>query len=178
MRSWVRHGPVAPVAGPGPDTVALVDALRRLPEAQRSALVLHHMGGRSVAEIAAEGGVAVGTVKARLHRGRQALAVLLGEEPARVPEPVPTQPSTVPVPVPVPVPVQASGRRPVGVRANNTAAPDLGPGSLPRTRPESPPGAEVEPGPVGDGDEGSGATMPAGPADTLARELTELTAHA
>ncbi|MFC8454971.1 SigE family RNA polymerase sigma factor [Kitasatospora sp. NPDC057223] len=86
VRSWVRHGPAGPVAGPGPDTVALVEALRRLPEAQRSALVLHHMGGRSVAEIAAEGGVPVGTVKARLHRGRQALAVLLDEEPARPPE--------------------------------------------------------------------------------------------
>ena len=90
VRSWIRHGPADPVAGPGPDTVALVEALRRLPEAQRSALVLHHMGGRSVAEIAAEGGVAVGTVKARLHRGRQALAVLLDEEPAGPPEePVP-----------------------------------------------------------------------------------------
>lgn len=90
VRSWVRHGPVGPVAGPGPDTVALVEALRRLPVAQREALVLHHMGGRSVAEIAAEGGVAVGTIKARLHRGRQALAVLLGEEPARPEEPLGT----------------------------------------------------------------------------------------
>ncbi|WP_441246075.1 SigE family RNA polymerase sigma factor [Kitasatospora sp. McL0602] len=81
VRSWVRHGPGSPVPGPGPESVALVEALRRLPEAQRSALVLHHMGGRSVAEIAAEEGVPVGTVKARLHRGRQALALLLGEEP-------------------------------------------------------------------------------------------------
>ncbi|WP_329495017.1 SigE family RNA polymerase sigma factor [Kitasatospora herbaricolor] len=88
VRSWVRHGPVGPIAGPGPDTVALVEALRQLPEAQRSALVLHHMGGRSVAEIAAEAGVPVGTVKARLHRGRQALALLLGEEPAEAGHPV------------------------------------------------------------------------------------------
>ncbi|MFC9331954.1 RNA polymerase sigma factor [Kitasatospora sp. NPDC057015] len=87
VRSWVRHGPVGPIAGPGPDTVALVEALRQLPEAQRSALVLHHMGGRSVAEIAAEAGVPVGTVKARLHRGRQALALLLGEEPAEAGHP-------------------------------------------------------------------------------------------
>ncbi|AUG77265.1 RNA polymerase sigma24 factor [Kitasatospora sp. MMS16-BH015] len=80
LRSWVRHGAASPVPEPGPESVALVEALRKLPEAQRSALVLHHMGGRSVAEIAAEEGVPVGTVKARLHRGRQALALLLGEE--------------------------------------------------------------------------------------------------
>ncbi|MFJ9523554.1 SigE family RNA polymerase sigma factor [Kitasatospora sp. NPDC101801] len=80
LRSWVRHGEGSPLPGPGPESVALVEALRRLPEAQRSALVLHHMGGRAVAEIAAEEGVPVGTVKARLHRGRQALAELLGEE--------------------------------------------------------------------------------------------------
>ncbi|MEV4557382.1 SigE family RNA polymerase sigma factor [Kitasatospora sp. NPDC049285] len=85
LQSWIRHGDAnLPVPGPGPETVALVEALRRLPEAQRSALVWHHMGGRSVAEIAADEGVPVGTVKARLHRGRQALAVLLGEEPAAV----------------------------------------------------------------------------------------------
>ncbi|MFD7735028.1 SigE family RNA polymerase sigma factor [Kitasatospora phosalacinea] len=88
LQSWIRHGDgqQSPVPGPGPETVALVEALRRLPEAQRSALVWHHMGGRSVAEIAADEGVPVGTVKARLHRGRQALAVLLGEEPAAVVE--------------------------------------------------------------------------------------------
>ncbi|MFB7946993.1 SigE family RNA polymerase sigma factor [Kitasatospora phosalacinea] len=88
LQSWIRHGDgqQSPVPGPGPETVALVEALRRLPEAQRSALVWHHMGGRSVAEIAADEGVPVGTVKARLHRGRQALAVLLGEEPAAVAE--------------------------------------------------------------------------------------------
>ncbi|MFE1321714.1 SigE family RNA polymerase sigma factor [Kitasatospora phosalacinea] len=88
LQSWIRHGDgqQSPVPGPGPETVALVEALRRLPEAQRSALVWHHMGGRSVAEIAADEGVPVGTVKARLHRGRQALAALLGEEPAAVAE--------------------------------------------------------------------------------------------
>ena len=80
LRSWVRHGVDSPIPGPGPESVALVEALRQLPEAQRSALVLHHMGGRPVAEIAAEEGVPIGTVKARLHRGRQALALLLGEE--------------------------------------------------------------------------------------------------
>ena len=62
---------------PGPDRVALVRALRRLPERQRQALVLHHMAGLTVAEIAADAGVAEGTVKSWLSRGRQALAAEL-----------------------------------------------------------------------------------------------------
>ncbi|WP_063857248.1 MULTISPECIES: SigE family RNA polymerase sigma factor [unclassified Kitasatospora] len=105
LRSWVRHGEGSPLPGPGPESVALVEALRRLPEAQRSALVLHHMGGRAVAEIAAEEGVPVGTVKARLHRGRQALAELLGEEEGegglslRQPD-VPSGPMATPPPSP------------------------------------------------------------------------------
>jgi RNA polymerase sigma-70 factor (ECF subfamily) len=54
-----------------------VTALRRLPEAQRLAIVLHHVLGLPVASVAVETGVPVGTVKARLARGRQALAALL-----------------------------------------------------------------------------------------------------
>ena len=65
--------------GPGPDRVALVAALRTLPEEQRRALVLHHLCDLSVADVAAEVGAPVGTVKARLSRGRTALAALLGE---------------------------------------------------------------------------------------------------
>jgi len=41
--------------------------------------VLHHLGGRSVAEVAHETGVPEGTVKARLARGRAALAELLSD---------------------------------------------------------------------------------------------------
>jgi RNA polymerase sigma-70 factor (ECF subfamily) len=66
-----------------PSRVALVAALRQLPEAQRLALVLHHVADLSVEEVAAETGAPVGTVKARLSRGRAALAVLLAEEPSR-----------------------------------------------------------------------------------------------
>ncbi|HET7071949.1 MAG TPA: SigE family RNA polymerase sigma factor [Nocardioides sp.] len=68
---------------PPPDetSVALVDALRRLPEAQRRALVLHHLAGLTVAEIAAAERCPEGTVKARLSRGRTALVPLLGESP-------------------------------------------------------------------------------------------------
>jgi RNA polymerase sigma-70 factor (ECF subfamily) len=60
-----------------PDTVALVDALRRIPAAQRRAIVLHHLAGLPVKDIAAETGASVSAVKTRLSRGRQALAPLL-----------------------------------------------------------------------------------------------------
>lgn len=75
-------GPAQDVAPPGPERVALVAALRRLPAAQRRAVVLHHLVGLSVAEIAAETGAPDGTVKARLSRGRSALALLLSDEEA------------------------------------------------------------------------------------------------
>ena len=57
--------------------VALVEALRRLPEHQRQALVLHHLCDLPVRDVARETGVPEGTVKARLSRGRVALAALL-----------------------------------------------------------------------------------------------------
>lgn len=66
-----------------PDSVALMDALRRIPAAQRRAVVLHHLVGLPVKEIAAETGSSVSAVKARLSRGRQALAVLLDPADAR-----------------------------------------------------------------------------------------------
>lgn len=72
-----RHGPPDDVPALSPDRVALVTALRQLPEAQRRAVVLHHLVGLSVAEVAAETGAPEGTVKARLSRGRTALAPLL-----------------------------------------------------------------------------------------------------
>lgn len=69
-----------PSPGPDPQTMVLVAALRQLPEAQRTALVQHHMGGMPVAEIANRAGVPEGTVKARLSRGRAALASLLADD--------------------------------------------------------------------------------------------------
>jgi RNA polymerase sigma-70 factor (ECF subfamily) len=60
--------------------VALVTALRSLPEEQRVALVLFHLADLSVADVARETGAAEGTVKARLSRGRNALARLLGDD--------------------------------------------------------------------------------------------------
>jgi RNA polymerase sigma-70 factor (ECF subfamily) len=53
------------------------EALARLPEGQRMALVLVDMHGMSVAEAAAVLEVAEGTVKSRCSRGREALAALL-----------------------------------------------------------------------------------------------------
>jgi RNA polymerase sigma-70 factor (ECF subfamily) len=76
------------VAGPTPDHVALVQALRRLPEVQRTAIALHYFCDLSVEEVAFETRAPVGTVKARLSRGRAALAVALGdriEEDSHVP---------------------------------------------------------------------------------------------
>ena len=76
-KALVRSGPPDDVPDLSPDHVALVAALRRLPAEQRRALVLHHVADLPVAEVAAETGVPVGTVKARLSRGRAALAASL-----------------------------------------------------------------------------------------------------
>jgi RNA polymerase sigma-70 factor, ECF subfamily len=72
------------VAGPGPDRVAFVDALRRVPVEQRRALVLYHLCDLTVDQIAAETGARPGTVKARLARGRAALAPHLRDTAAPV----------------------------------------------------------------------------------------------
>ncbi len=74
-------GPPEAAAPPDENTVALVAALKQLPEAQRRALVLHHLAGFSVADIAATERCPEGTVKARLSRGRAALLPLLGGTP-------------------------------------------------------------------------------------------------
>jgi RNA polymerase sigma-70 factor (ECF subfamily) len=50
--------------------VAIVAALRQLPYEQRVAIVLHHLAGLSVVDVARELKIPVGTVKARLWRGR------------------------------------------------------------------------------------------------------------
>ena len=61
------------------ERVALLAALRQLPIAQREAIALHHLADVPVAEVAYTLGVPEGTVKARLSRGRAALAALLTE---------------------------------------------------------------------------------------------------
>lgn len=72
-------GAATTTPAPSESHVALVAALRQLPEAQRQALVLHHIADLSVHDVAREVGVPEGTIKARLSRGRTALAALLDE---------------------------------------------------------------------------------------------------
>jgi RNA polymerase sigma-70 factor, ECF subfamily len=73
-------------AGPTPDRVAFNDALRKVPAEQRRALVLYHLCDMTVDQVAAETGARAGTVKARLARGRAALAPYLRETAAPVTE--------------------------------------------------------------------------------------------
>jgi RNA polymerase sigma-70 factor (ECF subfamily) len=70
--------PPAPVEPPSEDVVLLVRAMRTLPATHRQALALYYLLDRSVAEIATETGVATGTVKSWLSRGRAGLAAALG----------------------------------------------------------------------------------------------------
>ncbi|HEV8570942.1 MAG TPA: SigE family RNA polymerase sigma factor [Actinoplanes sp.] len=77
LRAHRRTGPTPPVRGPDVELMTLVAALGKLPMKQREAIVLHHLMGLPVTQIAREIGAPEGTVKARLARGRQALAALL-----------------------------------------------------------------------------------------------------
>ena len=86
MVAMVRHGPPEDTPEPSIDNVALVAALKQIPEAQRRAIVLHHLSGLSVAEVAHETHSPEGTVKARLARGRAALAQLLSDSTLASPE--------------------------------------------------------------------------------------------
>ncbi|HEU0214770.1 MAG TPA: SigE family RNA polymerase sigma factor [Jiangellaceae bacterium] len=81
VRAMVRHGASDHGQPPSPDHVVLVQALRGIPESQRRAIVLYHLVGMSVEEVAHETGAPTGTVKARLSRGRAALAELLRDRP-------------------------------------------------------------------------------------------------
>jgi RNA polymerase sigma-70 factor (ECF subfamily) len=69
-----------PSPPPSEATAALVAALKRLPEPQRRAVVMHHLGDLRVDEIARLEHCPEGTVKARLARGRAALATLLSPQ--------------------------------------------------------------------------------------------------
>jgi RNA polymerase sigma-70 factor (sigma-E family) len=75
-----RLDPPQNTPGPTPDRVAVLAALRQLPEAQRRVVVLHYLYDLPVAEIATSTGMPSGTVKAYLSRARAALAVLLGND--------------------------------------------------------------------------------------------------
>lgn len=78
----LRRQPPEPAALPGmsPNRVALLRAIRELPEKQRTAIALHHLADVDVAEVAAILNAPVGTVKSWLTRGRAKLAALLADE--------------------------------------------------------------------------------------------------
>lgn len=66
-----------PALEPGSDHVMVMQALAELPEGQRLVIVLHHLVDLSVREVAAMLDIPTGTVKARLARGRAALALTM-----------------------------------------------------------------------------------------------------
>jgi RNA polymerase sigma-70 factor (ECF subfamily) len=74
-----RQQPVADGTDHVDSRMELLRALRRLPFEQREALALHYLADLTVEAVAMRVGSPVGTVKARLSRGREALARMLGE---------------------------------------------------------------------------------------------------
>jgi len=68
---------VAADGGPEADAARLDAALRLLPVDQRAILVLHHLDGRPLAEIATILDIAIGTAKSRLFAARRALEATL-----------------------------------------------------------------------------------------------------
>ena len=64
------------------DRLDVTEALASLPEEYRVAVAMHDLGGVPYEEIAHATGVAIGTVKSRISRGRRRLAELL-EQPRR-----------------------------------------------------------------------------------------------
>jgi RNA polymerase sigma-70 factor (ECF subfamily) len=88
VRPWQRHltdgedvdGPVvAPADERLVDAWVVEEALRRISEEHRAAIVQTHLRGRPYAEVAAELGVPVGTVRSRVFYGLKALRLALDE---------------------------------------------------------------------------------------------------
>jgi RNA polymerase sigma-70 factor (ECF subfamily) len=76
-RALLRLGPPSVVPELSPDLIDLHEALRALPLGQRQVIVLHHLVGLPVDQVARELRLAPGTVKSRLARGRAAMASTL-----------------------------------------------------------------------------------------------------
>jgi len=78
-RRRVREVPITvrPISPASADSTDFDDAFNRLSIDQRAILVLHHLHGYGVREIAAWLGIPTGTVKWRLSRARKALAAEL-----------------------------------------------------------------------------------------------------
>jgi len=79
LKAHHRDRQATEVPGLTPDHLAVVTALRKISADQRQAIVLYHYAGLSIEEIAAETAVTPSAVKARLARGRKALAPFLTE---------------------------------------------------------------------------------------------------
>ncbi len=79
LSAWHSRSDSSEAAAPSPNHPALVAALREIPEAQRVAIVLHHLCDMTLQQVAAQTGVPVGTVKSRLSHGRAALAPFLSD---------------------------------------------------------------------------------------------------
>jgi RNA polymerase sigma-70 factor (ECF subfamily) len=77
---FVRRQREEHVAAPSPDRVALAQALSALPAQQRRAVILYYLADLPIRDIAFQEGVADGTVKSWLHRGRTVLAAQLTEK--------------------------------------------------------------------------------------------------
>jgi RNA polymerase sigma-70 factor (ECF subfamily) len=79
-RRWLPFDDAVPVAAAGPDLAGGIDAaslrkaIGRLPVRYREAIVLCDLEGRSYEEAAVVLGCAIGTIRSRLHRGRELLA--------------------------------------------------------------------------------------------------------
>ena len=78
-RAILRAGPSPHEPQVSVEAIALLAALRTLPIRQRQALVLHHLVGMPVEDVARTLSLPSGTVKSTLARGRRALAVLLDD---------------------------------------------------------------------------------------------------
>ncbi len=62
------------------DTLLVAEALKALTEDHRKVIVRAYYGGQNTADLAAELGIAEGTVKSRLHYGLRALRLALQEK--------------------------------------------------------------------------------------------------
>ena len=97
LDTMIRTGRVTPtpesVPGANPNRVLLVAALAKLSRPTRETIVLHHIADMSVHEVAEQLGIPVGTVKARLSRGRALLAELLHEAAPTAAVPVSGEPA-------------------------------------------------------------------------------------
>jgi RNA polymerase sigma-70 factor (ECF subfamily) len=81
LSSWAGPWTAPDVDGVAVDRVSVAAAIRSLPAAQRDVLHAHYWEDVPVVTIATRLGIAPGSVKARLFRGRAALAALLADLP-------------------------------------------------------------------------------------------------